>query len=296
MRRGLVISATLLTLAACSTPATTDKPSESAATTTAAAAAAPAPAAEKPAAAAAASAVEAPPVAAVAVAPGKTLDQATRTTIGTTVAGEITAAGTSNFYRFDNPLKQRDIVRVRLENKSATLRPQIKLYNSDRSSLVEKYDSTPGASVEQLVSLGVGQTVYVEVVPYGTAGAYHVSATPMKAYDGNEPNDDQLTPTAVAFGQSVEGSIMDEGDHDWFRITGAPTAKVNVVFDNQSSTLKPNVRIYSATKSQKLERYDNTPGAALDFVADVEAGKDFYVHVLPYGSVGKYKLSMTASR
>jgi hypothetical protein len=292
MRTGLVISAALLALAACSTPAATDKAGESSPAPVAVGT----PPAPKPATTAAAPAPEAPPAPAITVAPGKTLDQATATTMGTAVAGEIVTGGTSNFYRFDNPLKQRDIVRVRLENKSATLRPSMKLFNNDRSSLASKYDMTPGASVEQLVSLSPGQAIYVEVEPYGSAGPYHVSATPLRAYDVNEPNDDQLTPTALPVGQTIDGSIMDEGDHDWFRVTGAQTAKVTVVLDNQSSTLKPNVRIYSATKSQKLERYDGTPGAGLDFVADVEAGKDFYVHVLPYGSMGKYKLSIKASQ
>jgi len=292
MRKAIGISAALLALTACSTPAATSNASES--SPAPATAAVPAPKTSAPAPAAAAP--EAPPAAAIAAAPGKTLDQATRTAIGTAVAGEITAGGTSNFYRFDNPLTRRDIVRVRLENKSATLRPSMKLYNSDRSSLASRYDMTPGASVEQLVSLSPGQAVYVEVSPYESAGAYHVSAMPLKAYDANEPNDDQLTPTAIAIGQTIDGSIMDEGDHDWFRVTGTQTAKVNVVLDNQSSTLKPNVRIYSATKSQKLEQYDHTPGAGLDFVADVEAGKDFYVQVLPYESMGKYKLSIRAAR
>jgi hypothetical protein len=60
--------------------------------------------------------------------------------------------------------------------------------------------------------------------------------------------------------------------------------------------LKPNVKIYSSTKSQKLEKYDGTPGASLDFVTELDAGKDFYIQVLPYGSTGKYKLSTSAAQ
>jgi hypothetical protein len=269
-------------VAACSPAGTKDKPVDVAAPAVAASA----PTAAAPAAAAAP----------VALPGGASMDKSTAATLGMTVSGEIVPSGPSNFYRFDNPLKQRDIVLVRLENKSATLKPDIKLYNADRSEIVDKYDSTPGASVQQLISLDPGQVVYVEVTPYGSAGAYQLSATPQKAYDAHEPNDDQLTPKAIPFGESIEGSIMDGRDSDWFRVSGAQSAKVNVVLENLSTTLKPDVKIYSSTKSEKVDKYDSTPGASLDFVAEIDAGKDFYVQVLPYGSTGKYKLSTKAAQ
>ena len=40
------------------------------------------------------------------------------------------------------------------------------------------------------------------------------------------------------------------------------------------------------------EIYDGTPGANLDFAFDIEPGKDFYLQLLPYGSTGKYKLTV----
>jgi hypothetical protein len=220
------------------------------------------------------------------------MDQAAAVTIATRVAGEIVEKGPSNFYRLDNTASQRDIFLVQLENKSATLKPQLKVYDANRSTVVEKYDYTPGASVQQLLSLNPRQTIYLEVLPFGSAGAYELSITPQKAYDANEPNDDQLSPKVVAFGTPLEGNIMDEGDADWFRITGASAAKVNVVLDNQSTTLKPHVKVYSSTKSQKRDEYDSTAGAGLDFVVDIEPGKDFYLQVVPYSSTGKYSLTV----
>lgn len=231
----------------------------------------------------------------VALPGGGSIDKAAVTAVGATVSGAILTGGTSNFYRFDNSMKLRDIVVVRLENKSATLKPEMKLYNADRSLMIDKYDGTPGASVQQPISLDPGQTFYVEVTPYGSAGAYQLSAVPQKAYDSNEPNDDQLTAKAIVVGQAIEGSIMDDKDQDWFRVSGATTAKVDVVLENLSATLKPDIKIYSSTKSLKLEKYDATPGAGLDFVVEVDVGKDFYVQILPYGSTGKYKLSTKPS-
>jgi outer membrane protein OmpA-like peptidoglycan-associated protein len=232
----------------------------------------------------------------VAVAPGDSITAAAPASVGMTITGEIKKDATaSQFYRFDNPGKLRDIVMVRLENKSATLRPDIKIYNAERSQIFEKYDGTPGANVEQPVSLDPGQSIYVEVLPYSSSGAYQLSALAQKAYDVNEPNDDQLHPTTLNFGSSIEGSVMDDKDSDWFHVTAPSSGKVTIALENLSATLRPDVKVYSAAKSQLIEKYDGTPGAGLDFTVDLQPGQDFYVQIVPYGSVGKYRLTTRAA-
>ena len=235
------------------------------------------------------------PAAAVSITPGSAITSAASAKVGMTVAGEIVDKGPSNFYRFDNAATLRDIVKVRLENKSTTLKPDFKLYNADRSQMSEKYDGTPGASAEQDISMDPGQTIYVEVLPYGSVGKYELSLTPQHAYDANEPNDDQLHPTALKFGDSIEGSVMDDKDSDWFHVTAPTTGKVDIALENLSTSLKPDVKVYSQSKSQILEKYDGTPGAGLDFMVDVTPGQDFYVQIVPYGSTGKYRLTVRAA-
>jgi hypothetical protein len=225
--------------------------------------------------------------------PGGSIEQAATAAVGTTINGEILKTDQSDFYRFDVPLKQRDLAIVRLENKSSTLKPDFKLFNADRSQLSESYDGTAGASTETKLALEPGETFYVGVMNYGsTTGKYTLSVTPQNAFDSHEPNDDALTASAVAIGTAIDGSIMDDKDTDWFKITGATQKTIHVTLDNQSDTLKPDVKIYSATKSQTDEKYDGTAGANLDFTIDVEPGKDFYLQVLSYGSTtGKYRLT-----
>ncbi len=180
--------------------------------------------------------------------PGSAITSAAAATVGMTVAGEITDKAKSHFYRFDNPGKLRDVVIFRLENKSTTLKPDFKMYNADRSQIAEKYDGTAGASVENSISMDPGQTVYVEVLPYSSTGAYELSATPQHAYDANEPNDDQLHPTALKFGDSIEGSVMDDKDNDWFHVTAPSSGKVTIALENLSTTLQPDVKIYSQSQ------------------------------------------------
>jgi hypothetical protein len=226
------------------------------------------------------------------VTPGGTIEQAASTAIGTTIDGEIAKPEQNNFYRFDVPLKQRDLGVVRLQNRSVTLKPYFKLFNADRSQGAESYDGTPGASVERTIALEPGQAFYVEVLNYGSTGKYTLSVTPQRAYDKYEPNDDVLSATQVAIGTPIDANIMDDKDNDWYRITGATQKTIHVTFDNRSATLKPYVKFFSASKSATGEKYDGTPGANLDFSIDVEPGKDFYLQVLPYGSTGKYRLTV----
>lgn len=235
------------------------------------------------------------PAAAVSVTPGSAITSAAPAKVGMTVAGEIVANGPSNFYRFDNPGTLRDIVKIRLENKSTTLRPDFKIYNADKSQLLEKDDGTAGASTEQDISMDPGETIYVEVLPWNSAGKYELSATPQHAYDANEPNDDQLHTTPLKFGNSIEGSVMDDKDFDWFHVTAPTTGKVDIVLENKSTTLRPDVKVYSQSKSQIVEKDDGTQGASLDFMVDVTPGQDFYVQIVPWNSTGKYKLTVRAA-
>ena len=227
------------------------------------------------------------------VTPGGTIEQATTAAIGTTIDGEIVKPDQNNFYRFDVPLKKRDLAVVRLQNKSVTLRPDFKLFNADRSQGAESSDGTPGASVERTIALEPGHAFYVGVLNYGSTGKYTLAVTPQSAYDKYEPNDDVLSATPIAIGTPIDANIMDDQDNDWYRITGATQKTIHVAFDNQSTTLKPDVKFFSASKSALGEKSDGTPGANLDFTIDVEPGKDFYLQVLPYGSTGKYRLTVT---
>ena len=227
------------------------------------------------------------------VTPGATFEAAAAASMGMTVSAEITEQEPDHFYRFDNPGKLRDIVKVRLENKSSTLYPEVKIYNSERSRIAGKYDNTPGAHIEQTVVVEAGKAIYVEVMPWTkSAGAYELSVVPTKAYDAYEANDDQMTATTLNFGTAVEANIMDPEDRDWYHVTPATSGKISIGFENLSSGLYPDVRVYSANKSQVAGKYDATPGAGMDFNVDVQQGQDFYIQVQRWSSShGKYRLS-----
>ena len=240
-------------------------------------------------------AAEAVPAEPKAIVPGSTILDAAKADMGAKITGEIIAAeggAKSNYFYFENRGKLRDIVRVRLENRSTTLRPYIKVYNSERSKLFEGYDATPGANFERAFTAEAGKGFYVEVNPYNTVGAYELSAVAQKAYDQYEANDDQLNTATLKFDTTIEASILDDRDTDWYQVTPTPVEKVTISVENLSTTLRPRIMVYSASKSRLIDRYDSTKGSWLDFTVDLTPGEDFYVQVLPYNTSGAYRLTV----
>lgn len=250
---------------------------------------APAPAAEK---AAVEPAVAPAPVIAPAGAPGAEIAAAKALAVGMVDAGEIADKTRSAFYRFDNKLSVRDLAVVRLENESSTLRPYFKIYDENRAQIGDAYNGTPGASVEQTIAIEPGKPIFVEVLPQNSVGKYKLSVATQNAADAQEPNDDILAARPAELGKPIDGAIMDKKDDDFFKFAGAGKAKLSIVLDNQSTTLRPNIKVFNADKALLVEKYEGTAGANLAFTVDTEAGTDVYVAVLNYDSSGKYKLTV----
>ena len=235
-------------------------------------------------------------VAAPSVAAGtnSTIFDARPLALGVAEPGELFTQQDTRFYKIDNTLKLRDLAIVRLQNESGTLRPNIKVLNGERSLIVDAYDTSPGASVQRTVTLEAGVPIYVQVLPFGSngGGKYKLSVTPQKAHDAFEPNDDILSPAAVKVGTDIVANVMDKEDRDWYRVSGATKTSLRVIFENLSTTLKPDVKVYDGNKSQLVDKYDTTAGANLNFTVDIRELRDFYVEVAPFGSggTGKYRL------
>ena len=84
---------------------------------------------------------------------------------------------------------------------------------------------------------------------------------------------------------------MDEQDPDWYRFR-APGATVRVRLQNRSTTLRPSVTIYDENRSKILEKYDYTHGSSLDFTFDSTPGKEYFIQVSPWNTLGSYQLTV----
>ncbi|ANX03131.1 hypothetical protein [Immundisolibacter cernigliae] len=215
--------------------------------------------------------------------------------IDTPIEGEIASTEDSDNFKFTSGARVRERVIVRLENRSDTLRPYVKVFGPDKAALQEAYSGTAGADTELAFTAEPGKLYYVEVNPYGTSGNYTLSALPQAAYDRFEPNDDPIrdTPSAITVGESIDANILDEQDKDWYRLAAAPGESLRITLENRSTTLRPHVVVYNAQRSQIKEGYDGTVGASLDFSVDTTADLTYYLEVKPFSSgSGSYRLTV----
>lgn len=232
--------------------------------------------------------------------PNNTIPQANVAEPGTTIAGEVNPGDDVDYFKlkYDDAKKRRDIVEVRLENRSNTLRPSLILHNEDKS-IAQNWTAAnaPGADLKFSFTAEPAKFFYVGVASYynGTTGQYSLSVAPQKAYDQYEPNDDAFTATPLTVGQTVEANIMDGPDVDSYRLSGVNGKSLSVHLENTSQTLRPSIRVLKSDKSV-AEGWTaaNAPGADLTFSIASEPGQGYFIEVASYynGSAGPYKLTV----
>lgn len=227
------------------------------------------------------------------VEPGTIIEMAAAARVGMTIAGRITERHQRHYFRFDNSGEKRDMIRVRLQNRSSTLNPGIYLYDHEQNQIGSKSGDAPGSHIELTVPVEAGKSIFVVVQPASTfaEGDYELSVFPLKAYDASEDNNHQGAATALQFGTPVEAGIMDYEDKDWFRVTPPASGKATIGLENLSPGLKPRVTVFFGT-ALPAEKHDVSPGADLSLEIDVRQGQEFHVQVDAFeSSDGKYRLT-----
>ena len=113
--------------------------------------------------------------------PNETAAQATVLSAGQSMPGSILDKQDQDWYRFQ---ARSAAVRVRMDNDSSTLAPQLYIFDENRSQLANPYNGTNGASVEYSLAATPGKTYYIEVAPYGDTsvpGKYRISIADQKS-------------------------------------------------------------------------------------------------------------------
>lgn len=226
--------------------------------------------------------------------PNDTKDTAVELPANARVSGEIARTDDNDHFKFNSGKPLRDRVIAKLENRSETLRPHLTLFGPDKAQLQTAYNGTLGADTELAFTAEPGKRYFFRVSPYDSTGAYTLSATPQNAHDRFEPNDDpaQHAPTPLAPGKSVDASILDALDVDWYVLKAAPGSSLRLQIENLSTTLRPHVTVYNAQRSRLHTPYDGTPGASLEFKFDATPGATYFFQVSPFDTHGAYRLTV----
>ena len=218
--------------------------------------------------------------------------------IGQWVTAAISEASDRDVYSFTTPETYRDWIKIELDNRSTTLEPRITLFDSDKTNLGNRYNTTAGANHSYSFVSAPGMRYSFQINNYygKSTGAYLVRVVATKAYDNHEPNDGILDASPAKPGEPTSGEIMDKHDVDFFRFELGGAAKtMEVKLSNRSTTLRPRVMVFDDNKSEVANRYNTTGGGDLGFSHDVTAGSTYYLRVSDYYSDagGAYDLTVT---
>ena len=209
--------------------------------------------------------------------------------LGRNVDSRVATEEDSDFFAFTAPAGPRDIVRVHVENKSTTLAPDLRLFGENRAELGREYTPTRGANVTMSLVTIPGAKYFAQVRPWAGSGEYTLTASPQKAFDRYEPNDDILKPSEIGRGQDIQAGIMDGMDHDVYRFA-VSAGTVRAVLTNRSAGLAPDVTLYNADKVEVGRQYVTTKGANTAVEAAATAPGTWYVKVSPWSGGGDYTL------
>ncbi len=205
----------------------------------------------------------------------------------------------TDYFRFTSPPVYRDIIQVSIENISTTLKPALRIFNSEKSDISGwQVKKTGGANLQYSFSTGPNQTYYAQVTSdYGeTNGAYKVIIRPLRAYDDYEPNDDILNAKLISTGKSIDASKMDNPDNDYYQFkTSSRAGTIMIFIKNRSTTLMPALRIFNSEKSDISGwQVKKTGGADLKYSFATEPDSIYYIVVTSHNgeTSGKYSLTV----
>jgi len=224
--------------------------------------------------------------------PNNTVFEATPINYTHDTIGEISDDKDTDYFKFRLSGELRDKVTIRLESNSPSLRPHLTVYDSNKSEIETVYSGTPGASTSHTISVNPQSDYFFRVSHYDSSGQYTLITTAHKAFDDNEPNDDQFSSTRITVGQTTTANIMDVSDDDWYQLSGIISEQVTVKMESRSASLRPHVGVFDQNKVQILEQYRGTYGADLEFIFKAKPGANYYLRVSPYSSYGDYRLSV----
>jgi hypothetical protein len=229
--------------------------------------------------------------------PNNNIENANVIAVNKPVEGEIAALDNDvDVFKVTSPPAPRDLLVIRLENRSKTLAPRLSVYDEEGAILPWGKDvNQPGASLTQYLAPQPNTTLYLYVYGFGSSsGAYTLTVKTLKAFDAFEPNDDIYSARQIALGREIEANIMDADDIDFYSFIGPRNGTVAIDIGSRSGTLIPALSTFGP--DMRLSGFGpdiRTPGASLHHTLPVREGSTYYIQVWPQAkSSGEYSLKI----
>lgn len=227
--------------------------------------------------------------------PNNAFKNASSITPGGAIEGAITQTSDADYIVFETPPTHRDMVEIRLQNHTDAYRPYLAIYTGQKNKFWDRGADNQGQDLSYRFAATPNGKYFIYVGQWSTtAGQYTLHVTPLKQFDGFEPNENFQTAAQLAIGKEAEANIMDSGDHDYFHFkTSSNTGIVTITLRNQSNTLRPYLAMYDGVKQQFWKKGANNAGQDLQYEFTPTPNVSYYVYVGQWSNThGPYHLTV----
>jgi hypothetical protein len=127
-----------------------------------------------------------------------------------------------------------------------------------------------------------------------SAGGATMSAQPGASTQEIEPNNDILTANNIPLNATISGAIDGPSDADYFTFATSDPRRdyIDVILNNESTTLAPTVTVYNPDKSAQPSKTNSTRGGDVSYAFVAKPNSRYYVGISPYYDYGKYRLTV----
>ena len=148
--------------------------------------------------------------------------------LGLRVAAAVENQGDKDCFRFQAPPRPRDIVEIRVENRSKTLVAALQLFDADRRYMTAAKAAGKGADLIYRFSPAPDAVYFVEVWGEESTSARMGFGQAAQGYDAYEPNDDLPHAGRIGAPGTLEAGIMDARDKDYYEFESPRSGAVAV--------------------------------------------------------------------
>lgn len=215
--------------------------------------------------------------------------------LDTWISSSITVGNDIDYFTFETKPIHRDWVTIEVENRSTTLRPHIRIFDANKSSIFYTYNDTSGANVKHQYVTSPSTQYFVQITSRSkTRGQYLLRIHTHTAYDQFEPNESVLDAKPIQVNASIDAEIMDGKDKDYYYFKATQDGKIKMDIINRSTKLRPHYEIFNSNKASVKYSYNDTSGADISYTLKAKAGSRYYINISSRSSTnGGYTLKLS---
>ncbi len=206
---------------------------------------------------------------------------------------EVKDVSDADYFTFTTPAPPRDRFEISIVNRSQTLAPHLRIFDSNQMLLSSaKETHQPGESTKMLFSPEPNSTYFVNISGENdTVGAYTLRVKPLKAFDHFEPNDQIFDAHKISLGETLDANVMDGKDTDYYSFDSPKTGSVTIDVANRSAQLIPAITTFNPDLQPHIFAPTLSPGESLHHTIQVQQGQTYYIEVSSQANTyGDYSL------